>query len=348
MAQSRTGELTDNRIMTITNSEIRVTTGSRLHFGLICSEPAARWRFGGIGVMLRQPAWRLSVTPIAADEDLIEATHDTCQRIRELLQRIRSRHRMTSLRIEVHHEVSLHTGLGSGTQLDLALSAASELLTHRRLQDDPFQLAQLACRAERSAIGTVGFARGGFLVDHGESNGESLRRQVDRFAFPDDWRFVLTHPEDSQGLSGEQERTFFDQRIHMPQKLIEIVEQQVLQEIIPTVRERQFGAFAASLEKYGQTVGTFYAAEQGGVFAHPAMTQLARHLRSAGVSGMAQSSWGPLIGIPAGSQKHAEEIVRLIPGGIGSSRLTTTISEPLNTGATIRSLAEDATGRSLV
>jgi len=323
---------------------IEITTGSRLHFGLICSEPAARWRFGGIGVMLRQPAWRLSVTKIAADSDSIEATDAICQRIRELLQRIRTRHHMPSLRIKVHHEVSLHTGLGSGTQLGLALSAASELLMHRRLQEDPFQLAQLACRAERSAIGTVGFARGGFLVDHGESE----RRQVDRFAFPDDWRFVLVHPVDSQGLSGEQERAFFGQKVHMPQMLIENLEQQVLEAIIPAVREKKFLAFATSLEHYGQTVGTFYATEQGGVFAHPAMTRLAADLGKAGVSGMAQSSWGPLIGIPAESQKHAEEIVRHIPDGIGSSRLTTTISEPLNTGATLRSGVDDAAGRGLL
>jgi len=348
MASSGTSELTDKRMMTVAISRIDVTTGSRLHFGLICSKPAAHWRFGGIGVMLRQPAWRLSVTPIAAEKDSIEATDDICQRLRELLQRIRSRHHLKSVRIEVHQEVSLHTGLGSGTQLGLALSAASELLTLRHLHEDPFQLAQLACRAERSAIGTVGFARGGFLVDHGESNGESPGRQVDRFVFPDDWRFVLTHPEYSQGLSGEKERTFFGRRIHMPQTLIENLEQQVLQEIIPAVREKQFEAFATSLENYGQSVGTFYAAEQGGVFAHPAMTQLAAHLRTVGISGMAQSSWGPLIGIPAGSQKHAEEIVRLIPERIGPMRLTTAISEPLNTGATIRTSAGEAAGREFV
>jgi len=57
-------------------TRIDITTGSRLHFGLICSEPASRWRFGGIGVMLRQPAWRLSVTRIAADTDVIEAEDD--------------------------------------------------------------------------------------------------------------------------------------------------------------------------------------------------------------------------------------------------------------------------------
>lgn len=294
--------------------------------------------------MLRQPTWRLSVTPIVADEDAIEATDDICQRIQEFLRRIRSQHQMASLRIDVHQDVPFHTGLGSGTQLGLALSATIELMTHHRLQEDPFQLAQLACRAERSAIGTVGFTRGGFLVDHGES----IHRQVDRFVFPDDWRFVLAYPEDSQGLSGEKERKFFGQRIHMPQSLVENLEQQVLQEIIPAVRDQKFEAFATSLENYGQTVGTFYAAEQGGVFAHPAMTQLATHLRAAGVSGMAQSSWGPLIGIPAGSQRHAEEIMRLIPDRIGSGRLAITISEPLNTGATIRSTVDDAGRRRFV
>ena len=294
--------------------------------------------------MLRQPGWHLSLTPIDAETDTIEATDDICQRIREFLQRIRLHHSLQSLRIDVHDAVPFHTGLGSGTQLGLALSAAGELITHRRLQEDPFQLAQLACRAERSAIGTVGFARGGFLVDHGES----LQRQVDRFVFPDDWRFVLVHPENSQGLSGEKERTYFDQRLYMPHTLIENLEQQVLQEIVPAVRENQFEGFARSLENYGQTVGTFYAAEQGGVFAHPAMEQLAVHLRTCGVFGMAQSSWGPLIGIPARSQHHAEEIVRLMRDSTGFRRLNTMISEPLNTGATLRSTVDDAAGRGFV
>ena len=329
-------------------TSIVVTTGSRLHFGLICSPPAARWRFGGIGVMLKQPAWRLSVTPISADADVIHANDETCRRIREFLDRIRSHRNVQSLQLVVHQEMSFHTGLGSGTQLGLALSAVVELITHLRLQEDPFLLAQLADRAERSAIGTVGFVRGGFLIDHGESHLDARRRHVDRIALPDNWRFVLIHPVDSQGLSGERERTFFQQHVSMPATLIENLEQQVLKHIAPSLREQRFDAFATSLENYGRMVGTFYAAEQGGVFAHSAMAQLAALLRTKDVLGMAQSSWGPLICIPAKSQEHAEEILRLIPDTIESCRLNAIVSEPLNTGATIRSTVDDADERSFV
>ena len=151
---------------------IEIVTGSRLHFGLICSRPATRWRFGGIGVMLRQPAWRLKVTPINADTDSIEATSIARLRIREFLHRIRSHQYVPSLQLQVSVETSFHNGLGRGTQLGLALSAAAELIAHRRLEEDPFQLARMADRAERSAVGTVGFLRGGFLIDRGAAADE--------------------------------------------------------------------------------------------------------------------------------------------------------------------------------
>ncbi len=328
-------------------TQIDITTGSRLHFGLICNTLHAPWRFGGIGVMLRQPAWRLIIAPIAASTDTIHADTGVADRIHEFLARIRSHQDVSSLHIEVHQNLALHTGLGSGTQLGLALSAAIEVMTHRRLQEDPFQLAQLADRAERSAIGTIGFARGGFLIDHGESTGATLNRRVDRIDVPEEWRFVLVHPADSQGLSGEKERAFFGQRVHMPPPLIEDLGQQILSQIAPAVRECRFEQFTTSLEHFGQTVGAFYAGEQGGVFAHPAMAQLVSHLRANGVSGMAQSSWGPLIAVPAASQDHAEKIIKMIPSVIADSILNVSVSEPLNTGATVRSMVDDATRRVL-
>ncbi|MCA9010612.1 MAG: hypothetical protein KDB01_12750 [Planctomycetaceae bacterium] len=327
---------------------IEIVTGSRLHFGLICSRPAARWRFGGIGVMLRQPAWRLRVTPINGDTDLIEATSIARLRVREFLHRIRSHQQVPSLRLQVFEETSFHSGLGSGTQLSLALSAAAELLTRRRLEEDPFQLARMADRAERSAIGTVGFFKGGFLIDHGAVADGTLIRQVDCLTFPADWRFVLVHPADAQGLSGEREQTFFRQQASMPATLVDSLEQQILQHIAPSIRERRFDVFANSLENYGRMVGTFYSAEQGGVFAHPSITQLVEQLQTHGVIGMAQSSWGPLIGVPARSQQHADEIAKLIPSCLDEQALQVSISEPFNTGAIIRSMVNDAADRRFV
>lgn len=158
---------------------------------------------------------------------------------------------------------------------------------------------------------------------------------------------MLVHPVDAEGLSGEQEQTFFRQQASMPVTLIDNLEQQILQHIMPSIREQRFDAFAESLENYGRMVGTFYSAEQGGVFAHPSITQLVEHLQAHSVFGMAQSSWGPLIGIPARSEQHADEIVRLIPDAMDAVRLRVSVSEPLNSGATIRSTVNDAADRRL-
>ena len=335
-------------------TRIEITTGSRLHFGLICSSPSAAWRFGGIGVMLREPGWQLRVDMASSNDDVISASPAVEMRIQEFLRRIRTTLHVAALRIDVSGRFPFHTGLGGGTQLGLALAAAIELMHFRRLSDDPFQLARLLDRAERSAVGTVGFAKGGFLIDHGEPvagdqtaaaeepTPASLIRLVDRIPFPEDWRFVLARPANSQGLSGTQEQSFFSRCVNMPDDLVANLEQQILARIAPAIIGRQFDLFALSLEQYGQTVGRFYATEQGGVFSHPAMTQLAAQLRSEGISGMAQSSWGPLIGIPAESLEMANAIMRLIPDSIQGSPLTLHVSEPLNTGATIRSTVDDS------
>lgn len=327
---------------------IEVTTGSRLHFGLICSSPATQWRFGGIGVMLRQPAWRLRINRATSNDDTISASQAVASRIREFLGRIRTTRSIAAVSVIVQDEYPFHTGLGGGTQLGMALAAGTELLHSRRLSEDPFQLAQLLDRAERSAIGTMGFSRGGFLIDHGDPTDHDttvslqFHRQVDRISFPEHWQFVLACPVDSQGLSGKQEQSFFGKRVNMPQELVRDLGQKILDQIAPSIIAGQFSSFAKSLEDYGRKVGAFYAEEQGGVFAHSAMNALADCLRSRGIAGMAQSSWGPLIAIPAESPEHAAEIVRLIRQSTPDGQLNVTVSEPLNAGATIRSIIDDS------
>lgn len=298
--------------------------------------------------MLRQPSWKLSIETSSTPEDIIHANPAAELRVREFLRQIRLSINIGSLDIRVNQHLPFHSGLGGGTQLALALAAAVELLKNRRLGEDPYQRARMVGRAERSAIGTMGFVKGGFLVDRGEVASNSTNRQVDHYSFPEAWRMVLVSPIDSEGLSGEREKVFFGQHPNMPEILITQLENQIVTNIVPSIQNARFSKFAESLELYGTSVGRFYAAEQGGVFSHPAMIELASRLRADGVIGMAQSSWGPCIAVPAESNNHAIQIAQQIPESIAGYRLNTSIAEAMNNGASIRTRHDESSSSSFL
>ena len=322
-------------------TKVEVITGSRLHFGLICGTPQTGWVFGGIGVMLRRPAWRLSLQSVACGADRVAAGDETTNRVIEFLGQIRTSLPLGAVDVEVTEEIPFHTGLGGGTQLALALAAAAELLTGQKPSHDPYRLAHLAQRAERSAVGTVGFRDGGFLIDHGVSDHPRSVRHVVRIPIPEDWRFILVRPTAVQGLCGDREQLFFSRHVQMPDPLVKSLAEQIQQTLEPAIQGRHFDAFAQALENFGNTVGSFYAAEQGDVFAHPVIRRLVEKLRSEGIPGAAQSSWGPGICIPARSIAHARSIAQLIPETLEQTSIAVTIAEPLNTGATVRSSGQD-------
>ena len=316
---------------------VEIVTGSRLHFGLICGTLQTGWRFGGVGVMLRQPSWRITMNQSRTSVDQISASSETRGRVAEFLQKIRMTLPMPAVNVAVKSEVPFHTGLGGGTQLGLAIAAAVKLVSHQRDVHNPFELAELAQRAERSAIGTVGFRDGGFLIDHGLPDTPSETRNIRRIVVPEAWRFVLVRPMSAQGLCGDQERSFFNQRAIMSESLVVSLVRQIGDFLVPSIQDEKFESFSVSLEDFGDAVGRFYAAEQGDIFAHPGVRKLVAMLRAAGIRGAAQSSWGPGISIPASSLEHAQSIVDRIPPELDGTQLRVDIAEPLNTGASMHS-----------
>lgn len=326
---------------------IDVTTGARLHLGLICGTPGSPWNFGGIGLMLREPSWHLTVDlrepPL--DADLIHADAESASRLKEFLQTLRQSRTLPHLSVAVRREIPFHCGLGAGTQLALAIAVAGEFLTKSAgaaMNVDPSELAALVDRCERSAVGTYGFRHGGFLVDHGISVDNS-ERIVERIAMPESWRIVLLRPEASQGCCGEQERTFFRRSPSMSLALVSRLTGLIEQHIVPSLNDNDFDLFATSVEEYGDLVGQFYAPEQGGVFAHHGIDTIVRGLRARGIFGAAQSSWGPGICIPARSEEHAADIISEIHRSNASEiAVKILITEPLNVGATIRTIVPDS------
>ena len=314
---------------------VEVFTGSRLHFGLICGTLQTGWRFGGVGVMLRKPSWRITMNTARTTLDQISASSEATDRVAEFLQKIRMTLPLPAVDVSVKSEVPFHTGLGGGTQLGLAIAAAAKLVAHQRDLHNPFELAELAQRAERSAIGTVGFRDGGFLIDNGFPDTLSDTRNVHRIPVPEAWRFVLVRPVSAQGLCGDRERSFFNQRAIMSESLVESLVRQIEDCLVPSIQNEKFESFSVSLEDYGDAVGRFYASEQGDIFAHPVIRKLVAMLRAAGIRGAAQSSWGPSISIPASSIEHAQTIADHVPAELDGTQLRVDIAEPLNTGASL-------------
>src|SRR5262245_52221988 len=95
----------------------RVTTGSRVHFGLLRPAPAGGERgFGGCGLMVEEPAVIVAAEPAAE----WSATGPAAERALAVARRVT----LTPHRIVVETCPPEHTGLGVGTQLSLAVARA--------------------------------------------------------------------------------------------------------------------------------------------------------------------------------------------------------------------------------
>jgi beta-RFAP synthase len=313
---------------------VEITTGARLHFGpLFCGRTSGR-QFGGIGVMIDRPNCRVTVRgaipdlrppEVIAPADLRAVAEKCIAGIR------RAGESPASLQIEVHESIPRHRGLGSGTQLALAVAQGIHVLDHGEPANAE-TLAQLTGRGARSAIGIHGFERGGFLIDAGKRDADAIGSLAARCELPSDWRFVQIAPHEATGLSGGIEREAFARLPAMSAATSAELCRIALTELLPAVREHDFPAFADALFAYGRIVGEFFSPVQGGRFASPEMERLGSRLWAAGFPGVAQSSWGPTIAVPASDDAEARRIADEVAA---RDDLWCAIAQPLNRGATV-------------
>ena len=82
-----------------------------------------------------------------------------------------------------------HSGLGSGTQMALAIGMA--ICDFYRLDLNVNEIAVLTQRGARSGIGLGTFAQGGFIVDGGRAAESKVPPVIARADFPEDWPILL-------------------------------------------------------------------------------------------------------------------------------------------------------------
>ena len=298
-------------------SGVFVETAARLHFGVLdLRGDRGRW-FGGLGAAAPAPTVLLEAAP---------ATHVTAEgpdaeRASAFAVRFLHHHRIDAgAALRVHTALPAHAGLGSGTQLALAVARALAELYD--LDRDPSRLALAVGRGRRSAIGTWTFAGGGLVVEGGKPRGQDdCGPLIARLPFPASWRCVVAVPRTPPAISGAEEMAVFERLPPPTRDEVEHVAHLVLMVLLPALAEGDLASFGAALTEVQQVTGKWWETVQGAPFAKGLPEQLVGCLIESGAAGVGQSSWGPAVyGIvdgPAAGAKLAAK-VRDVLGDAGA------------------------------
>ncbi len=268
-----------------------VEASARLHFGVLDLRGSLGRRFGGLGASVPEPSLLLEATPASR----ITAEGPDADRAAEFARRFLSHHGASGgARIRVHRAIPTHSGLGSGTQLGLAVGRA--LAELYGLPGGAADLARAVSRAERSAIGTWTFAHGGFIVEGGRRPGsDEIAPLLVRLPIPERWRCVIAVPPGDPGLSGEAESAAFGRLPPPSQGDVERVAHLVLMQLLPALVEGDLQGFGAALTTVQQVTGAWFAPAQGGTFAPGQSELVVTRMAQWGAAGVGQSSWGPAV-----------------------------------------------------
>ncbi len=311
---------------------VHVTAPSRLHFGLWSLACGTGRQFGGVGAMIEKPGLALSI----CDADAPSATGPLAERAIYFARRWAEFHRreVPACRIEINSAPPHHAGLGTGTQLGLAVAAGLNALVGLPSQS-PAELALSVGRGLRSAVGTYGFVQGGLIVEQGKLPGERISPLDCRIDLPEAWRFVLVRPLGMTGLAGDDEATAIAGLPAIPAAVTERLIAEVRDRLVPAAATGDFAVFADSLYRYGHVSGLCFAARQGGAYNGPVLTRLVEQIRQLGAAGVGQSSWGPTLFVVQPNQTAAEQLVARLRESTDVASLDIVITPPANHGAGI-------------
>jgi beta-ribofuranosylaminobenzene 5'-phosphate synthase len=296
------------------DANVFVEAPSRLHFGVLDLHGGLGRRFGGMGAAIPTPS--LLVEAARADE--VEVDGADAERAAGFARRILALYGQPGgVRLRVHRAIPSHVGLGSGTQLGLAIArAVAELY---ELPTATRELARAVDRGRRSAIGTWAFESGGFILEGGRRPGtDDVAPLLARYEIPPTWRYVVVIPSAAPGLSGDAEADAF-RRLPTPDlHEVEHVAHLVLMRLLPGLVERDLEAFGGALSEIQRITGGWFAGAQGSIFAPGPTGPLIERLASAGALGVGQSSWGPTAYAIVDGAERGRELARLAGSWLGT------------------------------
>jgi beta-RFAP synthase len=319
---------------------VDVFAPARLHLGFLDLNGDLGRRFGSLGLALDGIGTRLTVARAGAPRVGPASAERAAHILATLGQRYQA---LGPLDLALHETIPEHVGLGSGTQLGLAIAAGVTALAGQPVSART--LAPLVERGARSGIGIGAFETGGFLVDGGRGAGDAPAPIVARLEFPSAWRIVLISDDTHRGLSGADESAAFRDLPNFPSEASARLCRLTLLRLLPGLAEADFDAVAESLGEINARVGDHFAPAQGGRYASPRVAKALSWLAGGAFAGIGQSSWGPTgFALVAGAEEARALRDDLARRFGGDDALSFRVCAGRNRGAEIRRLPAASDG----
>ena len=309
--------------------EATVTTTARLHFGFLDPSGRSGRPFGSFGLSLDRPRTRLV---LRRAERFAVSGPEQERALRYLREIAASCGVEESYDLRIEEAIPPHAGLGSGTQLALAVGSAFAAL--ERLSLEPQQIAARLGRGARSGIGIATFAQGGAVLDGGPLDGR-LPKLLRRLSFPSPWRVLLIFDEKASGLAGAGETAAFATLPDFPPREIEALDRRITQGALPALAASDFSTFCQHLGYLQARMGAYFAPLQGGAYASPRVSDALAWLRNEGVAGLGQSSWGPTGFALTSTQREGEDLLDRLRTQFKHPGLSFALAQGRNEGAKI-------------
>jgi len=344
-------------------SLVEIRTPTRLHIGMFSfGNPTIR-SFGGIGLMVERPHVHLRLRKASQ----FKSRGPLAERALEFARLAAGAWKLgpeSGCEIDVLAVPRAHVGLGSGTQLALAVAAGVRHLHQTPAGEEPHEfdvhpserewffdtrdalnLARAVGRGRRSCVGIYGFSRGGLIVETGRfepsavavaENEQQFSPMVARVRLPSTWRCLVIVQRDSIGLHGEAEKAAFASLPPVPGEIAAELARLALLDILPAAVEGDFEMFSEAIHRYGAVAGRPFEPASSKL-PHAATTaQLIELLGELGIRGAAQSSWGPAVMACCESLQQAGRLVEQFETLGLARQYETTIARFDSQGAVLR------------
>jgi beta-RFAP synthase len=283
---------------------ISIAAPARLHMGFLDLGGSLGRKFGSIGVGVNEIATRLSICGAAE----LSASGPGAERA------LKAAHRFAAVMdvevraaLHIHSVIPEHIGLGSGTQMALAVGVG--LARYYGLALSARAVARAIGRGARSGVGIAVFEQGGLIVDGGRGPHTQTPPVISRLEMPEAWRFILAFDRRGQGLHGRQELAAFAELPVFPLAETARLCHLLLIQALPALAEGDIRGFGAVITELQSSVGDHFAPAQGGRFTSPEVGAAMGWLEAQGAVGIGQTSWGPTGFCLLASQAQAETLM---------------------------------------